>query len=202
MFTGIAQSIIILVFVGIFYGMDTAYIHKFDAVRQAEGSGRSVSYTLFVASLVAVLVLQPVFLPQVSLIVSGDWGIFIQGLGVVTILIAMGLHLWSRRHLRQFYAERVELQREHQLIDSGPYATVRHPVFTSFFLFAGGLLLINPALPSALVFAYTLWDFSRAARAEETLLCASLPGYTEYMDRTGAFFPRRISLRAGNQHEH
>jgi hypothetical protein len=91
-------------------------------------------------------------------------------------------------HLRQFYAERVELQREHQLIDSGPYATVRHPVFTSFFLFAGGLLLINPALPSALVFAYTLWDFSRAGGLKKpccALLCRLYGIYGPYR----GFFP-------------
>ncbi len=194
MILGIPQSIVILVLVGLFYCMDSLYIHKFDQVREGEGSGRSYSYTLMVAGMVLVLVLQPVFLPQISLTVPGAGGLAIQAAGLVLILGALGLHLWSRQHLRQFYAERVEIQPNHQLIDSGPYATIRHPVITSFFLFATGLLLLNPSIPSLLVAAFTYWDFSRAARAEERLLSDLLPGYKEYVARTQAFFPRLIKV--------
>lgn len=202
MITGITQSIFILVVVGIFYCMDTLYIRKFDRVREGEGSGRSYSYTLLVTGMVAVLVVQPILLPQISLTIQGGWGLAIQAAGLLFILSALGLHVWSRQHLRQFYAERVEIQPHHRLIDSGPYAAIRHPVITSFFLFATGLLLINPSIPSLLVVAFTFWDFSRAARAEEVLLSDSLPGYREYMGRTGMFFPRIVKTGEGKSHEH
>jgi protein-S-isoprenylcysteine O-methyltransferase Ste14 len=201
MITGFPQSIVIFVLVVIFYCMDTLYIQRFDRVRQGEGSGRSVSYTLMVIGMVAVLVLQPLLVPQISLVVEGVGGQLIQALGLLLIFGALGLHLWSRRHLRQFYAERVEIQPHHQLIDSGPYASIRHPVITSFFLFATGLLLLNPSIPSLLVAGYTYWDFSRAARSEEELLSNSLPGYKEYMSRTQAFFPRIVKIGGGTPHE-
>ncbi len=102
---------------------------------------------------------------------------------------------WARVHLRQFYAERVELQPGHQLVCSGPYARVRHPLFLSYFMLAFGVLLVNPALPTLAIVIYALWDFTRAARQEEQLLAANLPGYAEYMARTGRFLPRLGPLR-------
>jgi protein-S-isoprenylcysteine O-methyltransferase len=190
MMTGWPQSISTLLLICIFYALDTLYIHRFDRQRKAEGSGRSISYTLLVWSMVSVLVVQPLLLPWLSLTLPALPGILIQAAGLVFIACAFFLHIWARKHLRQFYAERVEVQPDHQLIDSGPYATIRHPVITSFFLFAGGLFLINPSLPTLLVFGFTLWDFSRAARQEEILLSSTLPGYRQYMTTTGAFFPR------------
>jgi protein-S-isoprenylcysteine O-methyltransferase Ste14 len=99
------------------------------------------------------------------------------------------LQVWARLHLRQFYAERVEVQPEHYVVDTGPYAHVRHPLFTSFFVFVTGLLLVSPALPTLLVAAYAFWDFSRAARQEEELLSEHLAGYKDYMARVPRFVP-------------
>jgi protein-S-isoprenylcysteine O-methyltransferase len=114
----------------------------------------------------------------------------IQILGVITILSALALHIWSRVHLQQFYAERVEVQPEHRVIDTGPYRLVRHPVITSFFGIAAGLFLINPALTTLAVLCYTIWDFRRAAGQEEELLSRTLPGYADYAGRTPRFLPR------------
>lgn len=202
MIIGLLQSILTAVFVGAFYAMDTAYIHKFDRIREGEGSGRSYSYTLLVLGMVLVLVIQPVMLPLLSLVVPDSWGLVIQIAGMALIFGAFGLHIWARRHLRQFYAERVEVQPNHQLIQSGPYSTIRHPVITSFFMFATGLLLINPSLPTLLAAGFTFWDFSRAARKEENLLSNELAGYKEYVARTRSFFPAFDRLIGGKSREH
>jgi protein-S-isoprenylcysteine O-methyltransferase Ste14 len=100
------------------------------------------------------------------------------------------IHWWGRSHLQQFYVEDVVFQQGHALVDTGPYRYVRHPLFTSFFMLVIGLLLVNPAVPTLLMTIYALWDFSRAARQEEDLLCERLDGYAEYIQRTGRFFPR------------
>ena len=202
MFTGFSQSLLIFVFIASFYVMDSLYIQKFDQQRKAEGSGRSCSYTLLVLSMAAVLVLQPVLLPQVGWVIPNSFGIVLQVIGVIAIASAFNLHILARKHLRQFYAERVEIQPNHQLIDTGPYATIRHPVISSFFLFAAGLVLVNPSLTTLFVLGFTLWDFSRAARQEEDLLSRSLPGYAQYKSRTGAFIPRLSKSVGGKGFEH
>lgn len=202
MVIGITQSTLVFILIVGFYCMDTLYIRKFDRVREGAGSGRSLSYTLLVISLAIILVVQPLLLPGISLVVKGGWGLTIQATGLLMVSTALGLHLWARKHLRHFYAERVEIQPNHQLVDSGPYAAIRHPVITSFFLFAAGLLLINPSISSLLVAGFTFWDFCRAARMEEELLGRTLIGYKEYMTRTHAFFPRITRLFGGKKSAH
>lgn len=190
MLSGIPQSIATLLTIILFYSMDFALIRRYDKKRQASGSGRSWDFTFFIFLTVAVLVLQPVLLPILSFRTTAAWGLVLQLIGVLSILVALGLHIWSRAHLQQFYAERVEVQPEHKVIDTGPYHLMRHPVITSFFGISTGLFLINPSLPTLAALLYTIWDFTRAAKQEEELLAQTLPGYAAYADRTPRFLPR------------
>ncbi len=190
MLTGIPQSIATLLTIILFYSMDFALIRRYDKNRQASGSGRSWDFTFFIFLVVAVLVLQPIILPNLSFRTTAAWGLALQIIGVLTILSSLALHIWSRAHLQQFYAERVEVQPEHKVIDTGPYKLMRHPVITSFFGIATGLFLINPAIPTLAALLYTIWDFTRAAKQEEELLAKTLPGYSTYADRTPRFLPR------------
>lgn len=190
MLLGIPQSIATLLTIILFYVMDFALIHRYDKKRQASGSGRSWDWTLLMFSIVAVLVLQPILLPWLSFRTTAAWGLVIQIIGALAILTALALHIWSRLHLQQFYAERVEVQPEHKVIDTGPYELMRHPVITSFFGIATGVFLINPALTTLAVLLYTIWNFSRAATHEEDLLSKTLPDYAEYAQRTPRFLPR------------
>lgn len=190
MLLGTSQSIATLLTIFLFYAMDFALIRRYDKKRQASGSGRSWDFTFFIFVMVAVLVLQPILLPILSFRTTALWGLVFQIIGVFIILIALALHLWSRAHLQHFYAERVEVQPEHRVIDTGPYQLMRHPVITSFFGMATGLFLINPAIPTFAALLYTIWDFSRAAKQEEELLTKTLPGYAAYASRTPRFLPR------------
>jgi protein-S-isoprenylcysteine O-methyltransferase Ste14 len=190
MLLGIAQSIATLLTIILFYVMDFALIRRYDNQRQASGSGRSWDFTFFIFILVAVLVLQPILLPFISFRTSQTWGLFVQIGGALLVLASLALHIWSRRHLQHFYAERVEVQPEHRVINTGPYALMRHPVITSFFGISTGLFLINPALTTLAALLYTVWDFTRAAKQEEDLLSRTLPGYSEYARQTPRFVPR------------
>ena len=190
MLIGIFQSAIFLVTVIAFYGMDFLLIRRFDKQRQASGSGRSWDFTIAIFIAVVLLLFQPIFLPQIGWQTSARWGLFLQISGIILLIASLSLHVWSRIHLQHFYAERVEIQPNHRVIDSGPYALVRHPVITSFFGFVTGLFLVNPALTTLTMMAYVFWDFSHAARQEEELLSKNLPDYQSYMARTPRFLPR------------
>jgi protein-S-isoprenylcysteine O-methyltransferase Ste14 len=197
MLVGIYQSAGLLLIIVAFYITDFFLIARYDRERKAEGSGRSWDYTLFLLTAASLMVIQPLVLPALSLVIEAWWGVLIQVAALLLAMAGLGVHWWSRASLKQFYAERVELQPEHQVIDNGPYAYVRHPVFTSFFMLVTGCFLLNPSLPTVLMMLYTFWDFSRAARQEEQLLSQNLPGYVEYMTRTRAFFPGLDRLRGG-----
>lgn len=189
MIKGFYLSLVMLAIVLLFFAIDFWYMNRFDREREA-GKGWSWDYTLFAMTVSSVVILQPWLFPWLGWTTPRFWGLALQIGGSILILLSFGLHIWSRRHLRRFYTERVEVQRNHQVINSGPYAMVRHPVFTSFFILVIGLFLINPALTTLVVIFYTFWDFSRAAKQEEELLSKTLPNYTTYMARTSRFLPR------------
>jgi protein-S-isoprenylcysteine O-methyltransferase len=190
MLTGIPRAAATLLTILVFYVMDFTLIRRHDRQRQASGSGRAWDFTAFIFLMVAVLVLQPIFFPVLGFHTAQTWGWLIQLTGILMIIAALGLHIWSRVHLRHYYAERVEVQPEHQVIDTGPYALMKHPVITSFFGIAGGLFLVNPALTTLAALIYTVWDFTRAAQQEEDLLSKTLPGYEDYARQTPRFLPR------------
>ena len=67
--------------------------------------------------------------------------LWMQIAGLVLILAAMGLRIWTRAHMRGLYSGHVEVQVGHRLVQSGPYHFVRHPGYTGFLLMALGLVV-------------------------------------------------------------
>ena len=190
MIKGLFLSIILTVIVIAFLSMDFYFLSQHDRNRKKGGKGWSWDYTLFLIGMGLFLVLQPVILPIIGLSTKAGWGMAIQVLGGISVLLGFIVHIWARQHLQHFYTERVEVQPDHRVIDTGPYALMRHPIFTSFFLLAAGVLLINPAITTLLIVAYTFWAFTTSAKEEEKMLSESVPGYTDYLKRTSRFLPR------------
>jgi protein-S-isoprenylcysteine O-methyltransferase Ste14 len=97
----------------------------------------------------------------------------------------------ATRHLGKQWRYVAALSQDHELVTTGPYAVIRHPIYTSMF---GMLLATN--------FAWTWWPMSIAAvvffilgtevrvRAEEGLLAAGFgEKFTAYRARTRAYLP-------------
>ena len=192
MISGLPLTLLLLFVLILFYVIDFYFLSRFDRER-GQGKGWAWDYTLLTIAAALLVILQPWLLPRLGLNVTASWGLAVQFIGLIFVFVSFAIHIWSRRHLQKFYAERVEIQSDHQVVNSGPYAYVRHPVITSFFLFAFGLFMLAPALTTLLGCVYTVWDFTRAARQEEDLLGKNLPGYAEYMNSV----PRFFSLRRG-----
>ena len=190
MISGIFLSFLLLLIVVVFYAIDFAFLTRYDRERQS-GKGWAWDYTLLTVAGALLVILQPWLLPFLGWRMDINWGWAIQLTGLLSCLASFAIHIWARLHLQKFYAERVEVQPDHQVIQTGPYAYVRHPVITSFFLLAFGLILIAPGLTTLGGLVYVIWDFSRAARHEEELLARTLPGYTDYMMRVPRFFALR-----------
>lgn len=189
MISGVPLSVVLGAIVVAFFVMDFSFMLRYDRER-GTGQGWAWDYTLLVAAMGLMVVLQPVFLPVLGFTTGQAWGLAVQAVGLLVVLLSFIIHIWSRLHLKKFYAERVEVQSDHQVIDTGPYGLVRHPLVTSFFMLGTGIFLLAPALTTLAVMIYVYWDFSRAARQEEELLGKTLPGYQDYMKRVPKFLPR------------
>lgn len=189
MITGVFQSLALLLVICIFYCVDFWLIHHFDPLR-ASGSSRSWSYTILAMLAAAGVIIQPWLAAWLGWQTKAGWGLIVQAGGVLLAVGALLLHWWARANLGPYYGEREEVQPAQTLVYSGPYKSIRHPIYTSYFLLSMGLFLINPAILTLLGVVYSFWDFPRAAAREEKLLAQKLPGYSEYMLKTGRYLPR------------
>lgn len=77
------------------------------------------------------------------------------------------------------------------LVQHGPYAHVRHPIYAAMFLEWVGVLLMKPTQAVALATALGIGWTVLQAKLEETDLLQRLPAYREYMSRVPRFIPHR-----------
>jgi len=112
--------------------------------------------------------------------------------GNVLMVTACGIGMWARRTLgRHFSIHLTTDQGEgHQLVTSGPYRWVRHPVYTGDLLFQIAVPLITCTY-EALVFAPIYFLIVRARMGtEERMLSEEYADYGPYMESTWRLFPR------------
>ena len=96
---------------------------------------------------------------------------------------------WARIHLGKLWSCAIERMAEHRLVDSGPYAMVRHPIYTGLIAaaFATAAIRATPwALLGAGLFAL---GFALKARVEERFMEEALPDYAAYRRRVGMLVP-------------
>lgn len=84
-----------------------------------------------------------------------------------------------------FAAPQVRLQQErHQtVIDTGPYAVVRHPMYAFAILYLVGIPLLLGSWYGLAAVPFFILGLSPRAVSEERLLARELPGYADYMIR-------------------
>ena len=116
---------------------------------------------------------------------------------VFPILLAVGLGvafaIWARRHLGEFWSARVTLKEDHHLIQSGPYARVRHPIYSGLLLAMIGTALFVGEWRAALgVFLVFVGHWLKARREESLLATEFGAAYEEYRRRTGSLVPRML----------
>jgi protein-S-isoprenylcysteine O-methyltransferase Ste14 len=110
-----------------------------------------------------------------------DW---VVGLGYVVFVLSFAGQIWPLAVNRHFEpGVRIQEDRGQTVIDTGPYAIVRHPGYISGSLLVlamapmlGSWWALIPALVATLALAVRTTFEERTLRAE-------LPGYTEYMQR-------------------
>jgi len=112
---------------------------------------------------------------------SAGFPVWLHALGVVGMVSAMGLVLWALRH-NEYLSARIRIQsdRGHQVVMTGPYAHIRHPNNAGAVLLglSSGLVFGSwPSIVPALVFVGLV---AYRTPNEEKVLFAELEGYKEY----------------------
>jgi protein-S-isoprenylcysteine O-methyltransferase Ste14 len=92
-------------------------------------------------------------------------------IGVALSVLGIVFSLWSVMTLGRHYDLVLEVHQDHELVRRGPYALVRHPVYTGLGLhFAGACLATGNLLLIAGTLLVSYPAFYARARAEERLL--------------------------------
>ncbi len=84
-----------------------------------------------------------------------------------------------------------------ELVQSGIYAQVRHPLYTSVMLAGFGWSICLESWPALIVALVQVPFFQAKARREERWLCEKFDGYSDYMKRVPRFIPRLRSIPFG-----
>ena len=78
---------------------------------------------------------------------------------------------------------RLQTDRHQHVIDTGPYALVRHPMYASAIFYLFGMPLLLGSKWGLLVVPLFIVGISLRAIGEENKLARELPGYADYMTR-------------------
>jgi protein-S-isoprenylcysteine O-methyltransferase Ste14 len=78
---------------------------------------------------------------------------------------------------------RIQAERKQRVIDTGPYAFVRHPMYAAALLYLVGMPLLLGSWYGFLLVPVIVAGLAPRAVFEERLLERDLPGYADYMRR-------------------
>ena len=107
-------------------------------------------------------------------------------------LVALWLFWRSHADLGRNWSITLEMRKGHELMTSGVYRTVRHPMYAAIWLLsiAQGLLLQNWLAGWAAFAAFAVLYFVRVPREEEMMHQFFGEDYHAYSETTGKVFPR------------
>ncbi|HVW20273.1 MAG TPA: isoprenylcysteine carboxylmethyltransferase family protein [Opitutaceae bacterium] len=110
--------------------------------------------------------------------------------GLLICAAGVALGVWARRTLGTNWSANPTIKEGHQLVESGPYRLVRHPIYSALYLAVLGSALGGSRPLDALVFAAVAVSFWFKLRVEEKLMLQQFPAaYPEYRRRTKAVIP-------------
>jgi protein-S-isoprenylcysteine O-methyltransferase Ste14 len=115
---------------------------------------------------------------------ASDVPMALQALGLAMLVASAGYIMWVMRE-NSFAAPVVKVQtgRGHRVIDTGPYAHVRHPMYSGTVLFFIGAPLLLGSWWGAIMAPLFVGLFAIRAGIEERALLTGLPGYADYTAR-------------------
>ncbi|WP_407159717.1 methyltransferase family protein [Bradyrhizobium sp. STM 3557] len=149
---------------------------------------------LIVRLVIAMLIIVAVQVPAIRHALQaathqGPGNMLAQALGTLLVALGIGFALAARIHIGRNWGMPMSRKEEPELVTGGPYALVRHPIYTGILtallgsVIGYGLVWLPVLLLSAPYFIYS-------ARREEALMREQFPErYPAYMQRTKMLLP-------------
>jgi protein-S-isoprenylcysteine O-methyltransferase Ste14 len=111
--------------------------------------------------------------------------------GVVLFIAGLILRWWAIITLGRFFTVDVTIEKDHKLVERGPFRVVRHPSYTGVLLaFVGFALSLRNWAALPVIFLPIAAAFIRRMNVEEEALSRALGAcYAEYMKHTKRLMP-------------
>jgi protein-S-isoprenylcysteine O-methyltransferase Ste14 len=110
--------------------------------------------------------------------------------GVAVALGSLVLAVWARRHLGRNWSGAVTVKLDHELVRTGPYRRIRHPIYTGAIGMYVGVALASGRLQGLLALALVAAAYVRKVRMEEQNMRREFgAAYDEYVRESWAVIP-------------
>lgn len=109
--------------------------------------------------------------------------------GLSLNLVGILLAVWARRELGWNWSAWAEVKDRQELIQTGPYGVVRHPMYAGFLLAFLGSVLVVGRWPGFLVLVFISTLLYSKIRREDRMLSERFPEFAEYQKGTKRFIP-------------
>ena len=110
--------------------------------------------------------------------------------GVLFIAPGLIILYFAVKHLGKSLTTNPVPKANAELVETGMYKYVRHPIYTGLLLAALGAVVQSMDMNKAYIWAALFIVLNFKAAWEEKLLQATYSNYTDYMKRTGRFIPK------------
>jgi protein-S-isoprenylcysteine O-methyltransferase Ste14 len=118
---------------------------------------------------------------------AGSW--VLGAAGVVLCALGIALALWARVHLGRNWGMPMSAKENPELVTTGPYAFVRHPIYTGILLAMLGSTIGEDVFWVLPLVAFGGYFFYSAKREEELMIGQFPEQYPAYMRRTNMLVP-------------
>jgi len=171
--------------------------HAAEAVREQPKLGIASQIAGLLAILALLATITYIFIPAWISWSSLLLPVWSRWLGVGVALGGFVLLQWSQQSLGMNWSDAPKLLEGQEMIASGPYHWIRHPIYAAFLLILGSLLLISANwFVGAMWIGMTGLDVASRMNAEEAMMLGQFgERYQAYMRRTGRLFPRILKRR-------
>ncbi len=114
----------------------------------------------------------------------------VTGTGLTLNAMGLVLAIWARRRLGRYWSGKITIKVDHQLIRSGPYRLIRHPIYTALLGLYLGTAIVSGELHALIGWVLVLIAYLRKIRLEEAnLMKAFAADYRDYRRETWALLP-------------
>ncbi len=138
---------------------------------------------------VIVVILLIVFLPTSFTIPFGAHTTVAMTIGTILCAAGIAFAIWARWHLGKNWSPIPSAQEGHELVTSGPYRFVRHPIYTGVIMALLGSSLAT-SVGWFIIFLFMGSMFVWRIDREEKFMMQLFPGeYPEYKKRTKKLIP-------------